>query len=373
MPSAPRAQRSRSSAHCRAQPQERWHWQAGAQRPHRPRHRTGGGRCGGRDFRRRRQHRGAGAGAGRAGRGPGHRAGAAPGRRPVCRRGARQPRAQGRAGAGDAVPARPRERRRPPLGRAPAHAARRPRRGNRDAHAALGAGAAGRRAIGADRRRAGLGQVPPDRGISRPAARHAAYLGGMELLAASAEHAAASDRRMGPPALRRRRRTRRAAACRPGEFARPGQARSGGECPVTRAAPRHSAAAGPRAGSGARGVAAPAIGGADQLGAGGRKSSAGGAGVRGSALGRSDHARRAARHCRARRARASVRRGDDAARIPRRPGACARITAPSRWRRSIARRCATWWRSFPPATRCRRRWWRMSPRAPVACRCSSRK
>ena len=39
----------------------------------------------------------------------------------------------------------------------------------------------------------------------------AAHLGGMELLAAIAEHAAASDRRMGPPALRRRGRTRRAA------------------------------------------------------------------------------------------------------------------------------------------------------------------
>ena len=44
----------------------------------------------------------------------------------------------------------------------------------------------------------GLGQVAPDRGISCPAARDAAHLGGMELLAAPAEHAAASDRRMGP-------------------------------------------------------------------------------------------------------------------------------------------------------------------------------
>jgi class 3 adenylate cyclase/uncharacterized protein YjiS (DUF1127 family) len=38
-----------------------------------------------------------------------------------------------------------------------------------------------------------------------------------------------------------------------------------------------------------------------------------------------------------------------------RPGACARITAPSRSPRSIARKCATWLRSFPPATRCRAR------------------
>ena len=68
------------------------------------------------------------------------------------------------------------------------------------------------------------------------------------------------------------------------------KARSGGERPLARAAPRHPAAAGTRAGVGARGIAAPAIGGADQLGDGGRKGAASGAGVRGSALGRSDHA-----------------------------------------------------------------------------------
>jgi Adenylate and Guanylate cyclase catalytic domain len=42
--------------------------------------------------------------------------------------------------------------------------------------------------------RAGIGQIPPDRGIPYPAARHAADLGGMELLAALAEYAAAPDR-----------------------------------------------------------------------------------------------------------------------------------------------------------------------------------
>ena len=147
----------------------------------------------------------------------------------------------------------------------------------------------------------------------------------------------------------------------------------GGECFFARAAPRHSAAAGTRPGSGARGVAAAAIGGADQLGDGERKGSADRAGVRGSALGRSDHARCAARHRRAWRAGAVVHRGDDAARNSARLGACARITARFRWRRSIARRCATWWRSFPPATRCRATWSRTSPRAPAACRCSSRK
>ena len=118
---------------------------------------AGGGRCGGRDFRRRAQHRGAGAGAGRAGRGRGHGARAAPDRRSVCCRGARQSRTQRRAGAGDLVPAGAGERWRTPRGAAPSHAAGRSRRGNRHADAALGAGAAGRRAIGADRWRAGPG------------------------------------------------------------------------------------------------------------------------------------------------------------------------------------------------------------------------
>ena len=41
----------------------------------------------------------------------------------------------------------------------------------------------------------------------------------------------------------------RAAACGPGEFAGAGQARSGGECPLARAASRHSAAQGAHAGA----------------------------------------------------------------------------------------------------------------------------
>ena len=292
---------------CRIEPQECRLRQAGARRAHRHRLRTGGGRCGGRDFRRCAEHRGAGAGAGRAGRGRGHGAGAAPGRRPVRRRGARQPCTQRRAGAGDAVPARSGERRRTPRGAAPSHAARRPRRGNRHADAALGAGAAGRWAIGADRRRAGLRQVPPDRGISHPAARSAAHLGRMELFAASAKHAAAPDRRMGPPALRRRRCARRAAPCGPGKLAGAGQARPGGKCRAACSAARHSAAGRPRAGFAAGGIAAAAIGGADRLGHGRRAGSAGGVGARRSALGRSDHARCLARHRRARRAGAVVR------------------------------------------------------------------
>ena len=127
-------------------------------------------------------------------------------------------------------------------GAAQSHAAGRPRRRNGDADAALGAGAAGRRPTGDDRGRAGVGQIPPDRGISCPALRHAAHLGRMELLTASAEHAATSGRRMGPPALRRRRRCCGAAARGAGEFAGVGQARPGGECVIARAAPRHSAA-----------------------------------------------------------------------------------------------------------------------------------
>ena len=58
-----------------------------------------------------------------------------------------------------------------------------------DVDAALGAGAAGRWTIGADRRRAGTRQVSPDRGISYPARRDATHLGRMELFAAPAKHA----------------------------------------------------------------------------------------------------------------------------------------------------------------------------------------
>ena len=66
-------------------------------------------------------------------------------------------------------------------------------------------------------------------------------------------------------------------------------------------------------------------------------------------------------------------RGDDAAGVPAALGHALASRHDLAWRRSIACRCGTWWRSFPPATRCRRRWWRTSPRAPAACRCSSRK
>jgi class 3 adenylate cyclase len=49
------------------------------------------------------------------------------------------------------------------------------------------------------------------------------------------------------------------------------------------------------------------------------------------------------------------------------------ITARSRSPRSIAARCSRWWQTFPPAMRCRATWSRMSPPAPAACLCSSRK
>jgi class 3 adenylate cyclase len=63
-----------------------------------------------------------------------------------------------------------------------------------------------RRATGVDPRRAGIGQIAPDRGISRAAERRTAYMDGMELLTAVAKHAAAPGRRMGPPAFWRCRR-----------------------------------------------------------------------------------------------------------------------------------------------------------------------
>ena len=203
--------------------------------------------------------------------------------------------------------------------------------------------------------------------------RDAAHLERMDLLAASAEHAAASDRRMGPAALRRRRRAGGAAAGGPGKHAGAGQARSGGECFLARAAPRYSAAQGTRIDFGARRVTPPAIGGADQLGDGRRQGAAVGAGVRGFALGRSDHARRVTRHCRARRAGAALHRGDDPARVSPALGHALASRHHLARRRSIAPRCATWWRSCPPATRCRAMWSMTSPRAPAACRCSSRR
>ena len=136
----------------------------------------------------------------------------------------------------------------------------------------------------------------------------------------------------------------------------------------------HSAAAGTRADFGARGIAAPAIGGADQLGDGRRAGSAGGAGARRCALGRSDHARCPARHRRARRAGAVVRSRRPPGPSSGRLGACARITARSRWRRSIASQVRDMVaelsarHALPQRSGGGRR-----PSAPAACRCSSRK
>src|SRR5215831_2531171 len=101
----------------------------------------------------------------------------------------------------------------------------------------------------------------------------------MELFAAPTKHAAAPDRRLGPPALWWRRPTRRAAPGGPGEYSGAGRARPGGERAVTRAAIGHSAAKGARTDFGARGIAAPAIGSADQLGDSRRADSTSGAGV----------------------------------------------------------------------------------------------
>ena len=107
------------------------------------------------------------------------------------------------------------------------------------------------------RARAGDGQLvlmvgEPGLGKSRlieefhsAAFRNATHLGGMELFAASPEHAAASDRRMGPAALRRRRRTAGASACGPRKLTRASEARAGRDgaasCPASRYAPDQGA------------------------------------------------------------------------------------------------------------------------------------
>ena len=121
-----------------------------------------------------------------------------------------------------------------------------------------------------------------------------------------------------------------------------GQARPGGERPVARAAPRHSAAAGTRADLGARGIAAPTIGGVDELGDGRCADSAGRAGGRRCCIGpirpRSISCAASPNAARWRRCSFSSPPG----RSSGRPGACARITARFRSRRSTAIRCGTW-------------------------------
>ena len=143
--------------------------------------------------------------------------------------------------------------------------------------------------------------------------------------------------------------------------------------PLARAAARHSAAAGTRADFRAGGVAAPATGGADRLGAGRRAGSAGGAGLRGPALGRSDHARSSCAARRARRAGAVVHRGDDAAGVPPALGHAlasrhhfARAARPRAGARHGRRA-----RRPPCAAEGGGRGGRAS--APAACRCSSRR
>jgi SAM domain (Sterile alpha motif) len=128
--------------------------------------------------------------------------------------------------------------------------------------------------------------------------------------AAFAEHPSAPRHRVGPAAVWRQRRAGGAAACRPGEHSHADQARSGGECPIARAAPRRAATEGTCIDSSAGGAAATAIRGADRRDDRERKGSAVGAGVRGLALGRSDDARCTARPCRAWCAGALVHRGD---------------------------------------------------------------
>ena len=220
-------------------------------------------------------------------------------------------------------------------------------------HAALGAGAAGRWAIGADRRRARLRQVAPDRGISHPAARSAAHLDRMELLTASAKHAAAPDRRMGPPTLRRRRGPGRAPPCGPGKLVGTGQARPGGKYRAACSAARRSAAGRPRAGFAAGGIAAAATGGADQLDHGRARAFSRWYWRSKICIGpirpRSMSCAASPSAARWRRCSQSRRRGPSFGRL----GACARITARFRSRRSIAIRCGKWSASWRHATPCR--------------------
>ena len=215
--------------------------QAGAERAHRHRNRPGSGRCRGRDLRRCTERGGASAGAGRARHGYCDGEGAAPDRWLFRRRGVRHASVKRRTRAGDAVPARPGQRWRTALGQRQLT----PLVGRDEEIAMLM-----RRW---ERARQGDGQLvlivgEPGLGKSRLIEEFharlreiAAHLGGMELLAALAEHAAASGRRMGPHAFRWRRCALRAATCRPGEFTGAGQARSDGECGVARPAARHAA------------------------------------------------------------------------------------------------------------------------------------
>ena len=183
-------------------------------------------------------------------------------------------------------------------------------------HAPLVARARRRGSVRPDRRRARHRQVAPDRGVPRKTRRDAAHLGRMGRLAAPAEHAPAPARRMGQTAFWRRRRDRRGASRRPREHFRADRPRRGRIRAPARAAGRHSAAGGPPGEIPARGIAAPATGGDDGLGSGGRAVAAGGARLRGSALGRSDLARSPARARRARRAVPFAGRRHHAAGIP---------------------------------------------------------
>ena len=79
--------------------------------------------------------------------------------------------------AGDALSHRAGERGRAAQRSARAHALRRPRGGSRAAHAPLGARAGRRGPVRADRRRAGPRQVAARRGVPRPPRRDASHLG----------------------------------------------------------------------------------------------------------------------------------------------------------------------------------------------------
>ena len=232
-----------------------------------------------------------------------------------------------------------------------AHAPRRARGRARSSQPALGARARRRGPARAHRRRARHRQVTADRGVSRPARRDAAHLGRMVVVATAAEYAAAPDRRMGPPAVRTPicPREQRLADLENtlGLIGLDAAEYAPLVAPLVDVALPEDRAREIRAG----GIAAPATGGDDGLGSGGRADAAGRARLRGPALGRPDLARSDAGAGRARRPGAAAHRRDDAAGVPPALERALRTIASSRSRPSIARRSRAWSANLALASR----------------------
>ena len=147
------------------------------------------------------------------------------------------------------------------------------------------------------------------------------------------------------------RRLRWPAPRRPREHAAADRPRRCRRCALAGAAGGNPASGGARGESRARGIAAPAIGGADRMGCRRGAVAARRARVRGPALGRPDFARSDAGSRRARRDRRRSLSSRPRGRNSVRPGACAPITASSRCAPSIAPTSRRWWASSPVAMR----------------------